>query len=86
MQTQCRVCQSDEIHHHIGKWGWVGLVALVILWDCVAPETLSAVFRRRRTNPATILAWSALTAHLFGLFPPRYDPILRMFRFVRGRF
>jgi hypothetical protein len=86
MQTRCRVCALSVPHRHIGKWGWLGLTALVVLWDCVAPETLSAVFLRRRTNPVTILAWSVLTAHLFGLVPPRYDPILRTFRLVSGRF
>jgi hypothetical protein len=56
-----------------GTWGWVGLLAYVIAWDSLAPETLSSAYwRALRRNPALalfIVGWTA--SHLIARRPAR---------------
>jgi hypothetical protein len=47
-----------------GEWGWLGLLAYVVLWDVLAPETLSRAARRHRRTTAGIGA--ILMVHLLG--------------------
>jgi hypothetical protein len=62
-----------------GGAGWLVIAALVVAWDTIAPETLSAAFRRARSGPigATIvvMGWACVTGHLFHVIPDRADPI-----------
>jgi len=60
------------------------IATVVVAWDILAAETLSASFVRHR-SPATILAWTGLTAHLFGIVPQQYDPLCRTFGYIRGK-
>lgn len=67
-----------------GAKGWFILAAYVVAWDALAKETLSCAFLRRRTHPVIVLAWSGLSAHLFGVLPRRYDPLYLTIRYFRG--
>lgn len=66
-----------------GGAGWIVIGALVVSWDLVAPETLSAAFRRARSSPvgstAVVVAWACLTGHLFQVIPDRADPFAALF-------
>jgi hypothetical protein len=61
-----------------GGAGWLVVGTVVVAWDVVAPETLSAAFQRARSSPVgfavLVVAWGALTGHLFQLLPGRADP------------
>lgn len=65
-----------------GGAGWLGIAALVVGWDVVAPETLSAAFRRARSGPVgstvVVLGWAYLTGHLFHVIPDRADPFVAL--------
>lgn len=62
-----------------GNWGWAGLVAGVIAWDVLAPETLSNAVDRYMEKPLGRLACLgvvALTgAHLLNIMPEEYDVV-----------
>lgn len=64
-----------------GIAAWAMLAAVVLAWDLTAADeqTLSEAFRRCRGRPTaavTVAAvWMVLTAHLFGVLPPRADPL-----------
>lgn len=62
-----------------GALGWVLIGAGVLVWDLVAPETLSAAFQRahehRASKVAVITAWGMLTLHLFRKLPAPVDPL-----------
>jgi hypothetical protein len=61
-----------------GGAGWVVVGTVVVAWDVVAPETLSAAFQRARSSPVGFavlaVAWGALTVHLFQILPGCADP------------
>jgi len=59
-----------------GRRGWALIAVFVILWDALAPETLSEAFARcEHSHPALLSAlWGILTAHLMGWLPVRLDP------------
>ncbi len=62
-----------------GTFGWVLLAAGVLVWDLVAPETLTDAFYRAHQHPASKIAvtgvWTMLTLHLFNKLPRRADPL-----------
>ena len=62
-----------------GGMGWLVLAGAVLVWDALAPETLSAAFRRATDTPGsmavTVAAWALVTAHLFQVLPSRADPL-----------
>jgi hypothetical protein len=61
-----------------GGAGWIVVGTVVVAWDLVAPETLSAAFQRAGSSPVGFavlaVAWGALTGHLFRVLPGRADP------------
>lgn len=63
--------------------GWVGIAAYVIAYDSWAGwtgnKTLSAEFRdySREQPVLMLLGTSYLVAHLFGMWPRKYDPLSR---------
>lgn len=65
--------------HTGGGAGWVAIAALVVIWDMIAPETLSSAFHRatsgRLGGAAVLVTWAVLTAHLFQVLPERADPV-----------
>lgn len=65
-----------------GGAGWLAIGALVITWDLVAPETLSAAFHRARSGPigsaVIVVVWAGLTGHLFHVIPDRADPFVAL--------
>lgn len=70
-----------------GGAGWLAIGALVVTWDLVAPETLSAAFHRARSGPigsaVVVVVWAGLTGHLFHVIPDRADPFVGLF--ISGR-
>ena len=62
-----------------GAAGWVSVAAVVIAAELLDERTMSEAFRMASRHPVgrpvLFSAWAILTAHLFGLIPPRYDPI-----------
>ena len=62
-----------------GTLGWVIIGTGVLVWDLIAPETLSAAFQRahqhRASKVAVVTAWSILTLHLFRKLPAPVDPL-----------
>lgn len=65
--------------HTGGGAGWVAIAALVVIWDMIAPETLSSAFHRATSGrvgaTAVVVTWGVLTAHLFQVLPERADPL-----------
>lgn len=62
-----------------GAAGWAVLAAGIVAWDLLAPETLSASFRKAHDHPASAaavtVAWALLTAHLWNVLPQAADPL-----------
>lgn len=64
--------------------GWGLLLVFVVAYDTWAllgkHQTLSAEFLDAVQHPKrrwfVIAAWAYLTAHLFGLLPRKYDPLI----------
>jgi len=64
-----------------GETAWLGLIAYVFAYDIIAlrsgRSTLSAAFyngvQKKHSAFLLILAWGALTGHLFHLIPRKYD-------------
>ena len=71
-----------------GGAGWLVIGVLVVAWDVVAPETLTAAFQRARSGPvggtAVAVAWALLTGHLFDVLPKRADPFRLSIESVRN--
>lgn len=74
-----------------GKRGWLAVIAIVILAEMLDERTLSDSFlelsRGRKGRVLIGPAWLILTLHLFGVLPPRYDPLHQFAKrtFARGR-
>lgn len=68
-----------------GSAGWVLLAAGIFAWNVTAADEqmLSEAFRRCKRDPVAcavvVTVWSVLTAHLFGVLPPRADPLHAVF-------
>lgn len=75
--------------HKRGSSAWLALVAGVLAWDALAPETMSAAFRSARSTPArrimVDMAWVTLTAHLYDVLPERADPLVLAVKALRYR-
>jgi hypothetical protein len=65
-------------HDHPG-YGWLAVAGVVIAADATGNRTLSELFRTSARHPVAgpfvVVGWGTLTAHLFGLIPPQYDPV-----------
>lgn len=70
-----------------GTKGWIGLTAVVIAADLLDERTMSEAFREMARHPAGRYVvgpfYVVLTAHLFGLIPPEYDPFHQLWKRVR---
>lgn len=70
--------------------GWIGITAVVIAADTLDEHTMSEAFREisrhRYGRFAIVPAWALLTLHLFGVLPPRYDPLHQLGRVLRWRY
>lgn len=62
-----------------GAAGWVAVGAVVVAAELIDSRTMSEAFSEAARHPqwgiAVLAAWAILTGHLFGVLPPRYDPI-----------
>jgi hypothetical protein len=73
-----------------GKAGWRGWVAVglvVLAAEAFDHITMSEVFNDASRKPIgrviTIVSWGTLTAHLFGVIPEQYDPIILFAQYSR---
>lgn len=68
--------------HDEPEFGWLLVGAVVIVADVTGRRTMSDAFRTASRHPvagpALALGWGTLTAHLFGLIRPRFDPFHRL--------
>ena len=66
-----------------GMRGWLATGLVVLAADILDETTLSEAFRGYSRTPSgrivTSAGWAILTAHLFGLIPPEYDPFVLLF-------
>lgn len=73
--------------HDHPEYGWLALALLVAAADATGDRTMSDCFRRasrhRVSGPCVAIGWGVLTAHLFGLIPPAYDPFHHLTSFRR---
>ncbi len=77
-----------EKDSHAGTYGWVGIVAGVVAWDILAPETLSGAVDRALESKRGYLAIGAITltaAHLLNVIPDPIDPFKLIPNVARGR-
>jgi hypothetical protein len=62
-----------------GATGWVAVGTVVVIAELLDERTMSEAFRAASRHPVgkpvIFTAWGILTAHLFGVLPPEYDPI-----------
>jgi len=62
-----------------GAAGWVSVGCVVLAAEVMDARTMSEAFRaasrQRYAGPAIAVAYAVLTGHLFGIIPPKYDPI-----------
>lgn len=69
-----------------GYNGWAGVAAVVVAAEALDKRTMSSAFEEARRHPiagpAVCGFWAALTAHLFGIIPDRYDPFKRAFSMI----
>jgi hypothetical protein len=68
-------------HLRSGSAGWAAIAAVVILWDGLMPESLTAAFAKARdqhpaADAAVVATWTLLTLHLFGALPRQADPFM----------
>ena len=60
-------------------FGWAAVVMVAAVADYYGDRTMSDYFRanvkRPVAGPMLAVSWGYLTAHLFGLIPPQYDPL-----------
>lgn len=61
-----------------GTIGWFGIIAGVVAWDALAPETLSEAVDRALDSRGRFIAIGSIAitaAHLLNVLPPQVDPI-----------
>lgn len=72
-----------------GVRGWLLAGAVILAMDILDERTLSESFLEFSRTPvgriATVVSWSVLTAHLFGVLPSDRDPIVFVFKFAPRR-
>lgn len=70
-----------------GATGWVAVGSVIVAAELLDSRTMSEGFRDLSRTPigryALTFGWGMLTAHLFGLIPPKFDPISQMWIYVR---
>lgn len=68
--------------HDHPEYGWLALALLVAAADLTGTKTMSEAFRVASKHPISgplvYAGWSVLTAHLFGLIPPKLDPLHKL--------
>jgi hypothetical protein len=72
-----------------GTRGWLAMALVALAVDVLDETTLSESFRDYSRTPSgrvvTSAGWVVLTAHLFGLLPPEYDPFVLFFAHMPKR-
>ena len=72
-----------------GTRGWLAMAFVALAVDVLDETTLSESFRDYSRTPSgrvvTSTGWVILTAHLFGLLPPEYDPFVLFFSHMPKR-
>jgi hypothetical protein len=74
-----------------GAAGWIAVGAAVAVAELLDSRTMSAAFRAAMEDPVAgpliCIGYGYLTAHLFGMIPPKYDPLhlLAARTFAKGR-
>ena len=72
-----------------GMRGWLATAFVVLAADILDETTLSESFREFSRTPhglvITSASWAVLTAHLFGILPPEYDPFVLFFSHMPKR-
>ena len=72
-----------------GTRGWLAMAFVALAVDVLDEATLSESFRDYSRTPSgrivTSASWAILTAHLFGLLPPEYDPFVLFFSHLPKR-
>jgi hypothetical protein len=74
-----------------GTAGWIAVGIAIAIAEVTDSRTMSAAFRdaveHPVAGPAICITYGIFTAHLFGLIPPRYDPLhqLAIHTFAKGR-
>lgn len=72
-----------------GMRGWLATGLVILAVELLDETTLSASFRDFSRTPnglaVTCAGWSLLTAHLFGVIPDKYDPIVQVFSHMPKR-
>lgn len=73
---------SEKEPSKAGTWGWIALVAGVVAFDLLAPETMSNAFRRglKSHELLTLGAWAITSAHLLNILPEEVDPFKHLHR------
>lgn len=70
-----------------GARGWIAVGVAVAVAEVADSRTMSSYFheksRHRTTGPALAATYVVLGLHLFGVFPPAYDPFIKAGRIVR---
>jgi hypothetical protein len=65
-----------------GARGWIAVGVAVAVAEAADSRTMSDYFheksRHRVSGPVLATAYAALGIHLFGLIPPKYDPIVML--------
>lgn len=72
-----------------GTAGWLATAAVVLAAELLDEKTMSTGFREYSADPigryVVVSGWVLLSAHLFGLIPPKYDPLTRSGFYIAGR-
>lgn len=67
-----------------GARGWLATALVIIAADLIDERTLSESFLEFSRTPSgrvvSACGWGYLTAHMFGVIPPRYDPLHLIFK------
>lgn len=70
-----------------GWRGWAAVGLVVLAAEMFDEMTMSEAFGSFSREPVgrvvTITLWGTLTAHLFGVFPEKYDPIYQFAQYAR---
>jgi hypothetical protein len=62
-----------------GTAGWIAVAIAVTVAEITDSRTMSEAFasslKHPVAGPAICIGYGILTAHLFGMIPPKYDPL-----------
>ena len=67
-----------RLKHDHPEYAWAAVAATILVADITGNTTMSEAFRMISRHPvagpAIAVGWGILTAHLFGVIDPRFDP------------